>query len=59
MSEYEFGDLAKTQLTDGQIHHTPTYYPQYEILRVVRITDKALEVGDRVVVVVVFLRRDY
>jgi len=40
LNKLEFGDLAESQLTIGPIHQTPTYYPWYEILRVVRSTSR-------------------
>jgi len=38
-SQLEFGDVAKSQMTFGQDHQTPTYYGYYDILHVVSITD--------------------
>jgi hypothetical protein len=37
----EFGDLAKSQMTFGQNHQTPTHYRQYNVVQVValRFTD--------------------
>jgi len=38
-SKLEFDDLAKSQMTFGEHHQTPTDYGYYEILYTVRLTD--------------------